>query len=307
MTAGAPTKRRPTVMDRIGARVRQPTPGVVSPAMQRFFRWVVSPTFRLAFRPTIRGLDRVPTDAPCLVVANHSGGGIADIVCLATLWLEHRGPRGLTGMAHPAAFLIPGAGAFLRGVGAIPATYEAAEAAFAAGMSVLVFPGGDHEAFRPVWQAKRVDFAGRKGFLKLARRAGVPIVPLGITGSHYTNLIFWRSRLLPWIGVWPRLAGIKRLPVNLGLVAGLAGIGVAAHGLGPLAIAALVVAWAAFPLTYFLPLLPSKVRMSVGDAIPHAELFASAGRRGDLEPSYARVTGAIQELVLEPAPAAPPS
>jgi 1-acyl-sn-glycerol-3-phosphate acyltransferase len=50
---------------------------------------------------------------------------------------------------------------------------------------VLIFPGGDHEAFRPVWQAYRVDMANRKGFLRIARRAWVPIVPLGIRGSQF--------------------------------------------------------------------------------------------------------------------------
>ena len=50
--------------------------------------------------------------------------------------------------------------------------------ALGAGAAVLVFPGGDWEVHRPSWEGNQVDLAGRKGFIKLALNADVPIVPV---------------------------------------------------------------------------------------------------------------------------------
>ena len=42
---------------------------------------------------------------------------------------------------------------------------------------MLVYPGGDYEVHRPSWERNRVDFGGRKGFIRLAIEQDVPIVP----------------------------------------------------------------------------------------------------------------------------------
>jgi 1-acyl-sn-glycerol-3-phosphate acyltransferase len=272
--------------DRIAARAGALHPGQVSPAMAWLFARCFGPLVDLLFRPTISGLDRIPTGRACLLVANHSGGGLADILCLARLWLRHRG-QGLAGMAHPVAFVVPGAAAFVRGLGAVPATYDAAGRALEAGVSVLVFPGGDHEAFRPIWQARTVDFAGRKGFLRIAQAARVPIVPIGLTGSHYTNPILWRSRLLPWLAVLPRALGIKRLPISLSWLVGV--VAILAQAPFPLALA-LAFAWSAILVPYFVPLVPYSVKVRVGEPI---ETFDEP----DLERGYARVREAVEALL----------
>jgi 1-acyl-sn-glycerol-3-phosphate acyltransferase len=68
---------------------------------------------------------------------------------------------------------------------------------------------------RPLWQYDRVDFGGRVGFLRIAREAGVPVVPLGIRGGHLTAPILFRSRALATLLVAPRLIGQKRRGVSL--------------------------------------------------------------------------------------------
>ena len=44
--------------------------------------------------------------------------------------------------------------------------------ALQAGAAVLVYPGGDYEVHRPVWERSSVDFDGRKGFIRARARAG---------------------------------------------------------------------------------------------------------------------------------------
>ena len=65
----------------------------------------------------------------------------------------------------------------MRKAGFLPASREHAAAALKAGAATIVFPGGDYDAFRPTSVRNKIDFAGRKGYVRTAIEAGVPIVP----------------------------------------------------------------------------------------------------------------------------------
>ncbi|MCO5168904.1 MAG: acyltransferase family protein [Planctomycetes bacterium] len=281
----------------LAARARVGAPGRSSAGARRLVR-LLGPLTRLLFRPVARGWERLPRDRPCLVVANHSGGGVVDVLCLAHLALEHDPDPRLTGMAHPVAFHVPAVAWLLRGLGAVPSSYEHARKALDEGLPVLVFPGGDHEAFRPLWHARRVDFAGRRGFLRLARAAGVPIVPVGIWGTHLTQPILWRSGLLPWLSLLPRGLGIKRLPVTVPWLAGLVAIAalLGPHA-SPWATAGAALLWSNFLPVFFLPLVPWPVRVCVGPPLAPEDLFEGDDDR--LDEPYARVVAAVQAAVDE--------
>jgi 1-acyl-sn-glycerol-3-phosphate acyltransferase len=274
-------------------------PGRITPGAARFVRRVVAPLVRLCFRPTLEGSDNLPPGA-YLLVANHSAGmGLAELASFLVLYRRHVGPeRPLAGFALPLGFRVFPLSWLLRLLGAIPATYAAAERTLAAGVPILVFPGGDHETMRPVWDANRVDFGGRVGFLRIAARAGVPVVPLGITGSHYTAPILLRSRALATVLAVPRLIGLKRWAIS---VLGVAGA-IAILALVPLAWparVALAVLWLGSPLV-FLPWIPWTVRMRIGAPIPAADLFADRSGNegaGDLQAALARVEAAVQAQV----------
>ena len=278
-------------------RAKPGQPGVPTPKAARFLRRVLGPILKRVHRTKLEGLDRLP-EGPFLLVANHSGLGMCEVFALGCAWLERFGcDRPLAGMAHPFAFSIWPMAPFLRGVGAIPSTYEHAEAALSAGTAVVVFPGGDHEATRPIWQARRVDFNGRKGFLRLARRAGVPVVPMGIDGAHYTMPILLRAdRWLSWLTIVPALLGVRRLPVT---VLGVIGAGLMAAYL-PASIgwgwtALLMALWVGSPLSMF-PWVPWTIRMRIGDPIAPDALFP--GEDDDLDRAYHRVVTAVQERVV---------
>ena len=67
-----------------------------------------------------------------------------------------------------------------RNVNAVEATEEAGLATLAAGESVLIFPGGGRELYGP---PDRIAWAGRRGFARIAAKAGAAVVPVAMVGA----------------------------------------------------------------------------------------------------------------------------
>ena len=123
---------------------------------------------------------------PFLAVANHNGmTGTPDMFCHMVAFWRHEGPgRVAYGLMHDMPFHVPAAGAWLNAAGAIAASPANARAALAKGAPVLVFPGGDVDACKPFHERYEIRFAGRRGFIRIALREGVPIVPVVSVGGH---------------------------------------------------------------------------------------------------------------------------
>ncbi len=163
------------------------------------------------FSPEVRGIENLPRDGPVVVVGNHSGLFYMPDVWIT--WLAMAGRRGIDqpvyGLAYDLLFAVPGVEALLRRLGAIPAGNKQAEAALAQGALVMVYPGGDYEACRP-WSARdRVDFAGRHGFVKLALRTGVPVVPVVAHGAQHIVVVLSRGERLA------RALGLNKLRIEV--------------------------------------------------------------------------------------------
>lgn len=95
-------------------------------------------------------------------------------------------------------------------------------AALQRGAAVLVYPGEPEDLWRPHSMRHQIYFAGRKGFIKLALREGVPIVPAISKGAHDTLIIladFYNQlrQLHEWGMPW--LLGFDPMvfPIYLGL------------------------------------------------------------------------------------------
>jgi 1-acyl-sn-glycerol-3-phosphate acyltransferase len=169
------------------------------------------------FRADVRGLDRIPATGPVLLVGNHSGGTlIADTFVFTTRFYEYFGAqRRFHQLAHDLVLALPGLG-LLRKYGTVAASHENARRALRSGAAVLVYPGGDHETFRPSWQSGEVDFDGRHGFVRLALEEGVPVVPVVSIGGQETALFLTRGRRAVRLLGLDRLFRLKVLPVALG-------------------------------------------------------------------------------------------
>src|ERR1019366_7334102 len=132
------------------------------------------------FRADVRGLENIPPRGPVLLVGNHSGGTlIADTFIFSQAFYDHFGPeREFFQLAHDLVFKVPGIRAMLTPYGAVPASPENMRRALARGAALLVYPGGDHETYRASWHSAEIDFAHRTGFVRLALKHGVRIVPV---------------------------------------------------------------------------------------------------------------------------------
>ena len=134
----------------------------------------------LWFRGEVRGLGNVPEDGPVLLVGNHSGGNLTPDTTVFTLaFSTYFGvERPFHQLAHNLVLSLPGPGLPAQVRHGRRLAGERASRRCDAGAAVLVYPGGDYEVHRPCWERNRVDFGGRKGFIRLALEQDVPIVPV---------------------------------------------------------------------------------------------------------------------------------
>jgi 1-acyl-sn-glycerol-3-phosphate acyltransferase len=174
------------------------------------------------FTPEVRGIERLPEEGPFLLVSNHSGGMMMpDAWALSSALLGRFGAdRPIYPLLFDFVFKIPGLGDTFRRLGAIPASMNNAESALDLDAGVMVYPGGDWEAYRPWTDRNRIDFHDRTGFVKLALRRGVPVFPAVSHGSHHSVIVLSRGDRIA------RTLGLKRLrvgvfPFALGLPFGL--------------------------------------------------------------------------------------
>jgi 1-acyl-sn-glycerol-3-phosphate acyltransferase len=163
------------------------------------------------YAPEVRHAERVPEVGPALVVGNHSG-----LIYMPDMWatglavVRRRGLESpVFGLSYDLLFAIPGVGSVIRRLGAVPAGTEAAEEALRSGGAVVVYPGGDWEACRPWTDRNKVDFAGHKGFVRLALRTGVPVVPVVSHGAHHSVVVLTRGDGLA------RALGLSRVKVHV--------------------------------------------------------------------------------------------
>lgn len=162
---------------------------------------------------------------PALYVANHNGGIMGpDLFSTMSLLWRRLGPDApLYAMAHDLAMrrIIP-LGRVLQRIGGMRAHRENALRALRAGAAVLVYPGGDLDAYRPFSARDRIVFGPRAGFVRVARDAGVPIVPIVTQGAHRSAIIVHEGEWLARALGLRAFARIERCPVALALPWGLA-------------------------------------------------------------------------------------
>jgi 1-acyl-sn-glycerol-3-phosphate acyltransferase len=245
-----------------------------------FIRTVALPVLNLLrteyFRTEQEGVQHIPQDGRFLAVGNHNGGPVLpDVWVMLSYWWTVFGPeRPGYALVHDAPLRIPILKNIMVKLGALRASATAAEKVLGRGGPLLIYPGGELDCLKSFWRRNVIDFHGRTGFIKLALKHGVPILPIVCAGGHEVYFtLFSSQRLAEWTGLaW--LTRVKTVPLNVGLP------------------------WGIWP-TGFLPYLPlpAKLAYKVGEPIylghdPEAVSNPTVVRR-----AYAEVTETMQAML----------
>ncbi|MEO0352264.1 MAG: lysophospholipid acyltransferase family protein [Cyanobacteria bacterium P01_A01_bin.15] len=208
----------------VKAALAQRDPQVIASLMPKW-EWF----YNHYFQASTDGWHHVPKQA--LFVGSHNGGLAApDLLMLMVDWFRRFGyHRPMYGLMHPKVWQVnPGLAQLAARCGAVPAQPKFAIAALQRGASVLVFPGGAQDVFRPYTQRHQIQLMQRTGFIKLALREQVPIVPVVSWGAHSTFIVvdncYKQAQWLNQKGILPWVGGIdpEVFPIYLGLPWGLA-------------------------------------------------------------------------------------
>lgn len=187
--------------------------------------------YKYYFRVQTSGWEHIPGDEQVLVVGSHNGGLAApDMWMMMYDWFRRFGTERLTyGLMHRNIWKVfPELAKIAVKTGALEAHPKMAIAALKAGADVLVYPGGGQDVFRPYSKRNQIYFAERRGFIKLALRQEVTIIPAISWGAHDSLLVlddiyepmkkFLQTFNLPWLfDLDPEV-----FPIYLGLPWGLA-------------------------------------------------------------------------------------
>lgn len=225
------------------------------------------------FRAEVRGMENVPARGPVLLVGNHSGGTlIADTFVFAQAFYDHFGAdRVFHQLAHDLVFKVPGLRAVLTPYGTVPASPENMRRALARDAALLVYPGGDHETYRATWHSADIDFAHRTGFVRLALKLDVPIVPVVAIGGQETALFLGQGERIARLLHLHRLLRIDVAPVQIAPPWGVT----------------------VLDLPGRVP-LPAKITI---DVLPAIDLAAELGADADADAGYDLVTERMQDAL----------
>jgi 1-acyl-sn-glycerol-3-phosphate acyltransferase len=142
---------------------------------------LLRPPVRHGLRWRVEGVERIPADGPVLLASNHLS--YFDPIAVANL--TDLAGRRVRFLAKSELFKNPVLAAALRRMGQIPvergtgdaAALDAAAAALGRGRCVAVFPEGTiSDDLDPM--------AGKTGSARLAKAAGVDVIPVGLWGTH---------------------------------------------------------------------------------------------------------------------------
>ena len=164
--------------------------------MRSLVRRLYDPLYRHWFRVEWEGLDKIPTEGGALLIANHAGAIPADAPAIMH-GIETELGRTVYGLADTFFRTLPGIGTMWSRTGGVPAHPDNAYRILHDEQQLaLVFPEGTKATSKTYTDRYRLRRFGRGGFVEIAMRAGVPVVPIAVVGAEEAMPIVFRSTLL---------------------------------------------------------------------------------------------------------------
>ncbi|HEY1829045.1 MAG TPA: lysophospholipid acyltransferase family protein [Acidimicrobiales bacterium] len=182
-------------------------------------RALYDPIYSKWFRAEWEGLEKIPTEGGALLVANHAGAIPSDAPVIMH-GIEKELERPVYGLADYFFRTVPVVGTLWARAGGVSARPGNAYRLLKEQQQLaLVFPEGTKgpsKSFTDRYQLRRF---GRGGFVEIAMRAGVPVIPISVIGSEEAMPVLFR---LPTLA---KALGLPYLPITANLLAmGPAGV-----------------------------------------------------------------------------------
>lgn len=190
--------------------------------MREIARQLYGPLYRTWHRVEWEGLEKIPTGGGALLVSNHAGAVPADAPAIMHGIEEELG-RPVYGLADEMFKRMPVVGTlWARSGGVLAHPDNAYRLLREQGQLALVFPEGTKGTGKHYSERYQLRRFGRGGFVQIAMRAGVPIVPIAVVGAEEAMPIVYKS------GMLAKALGIPYFPITANMLA-LGPLGIGLH------------------------------------------------------------------------------
>jgi Acyltransferase len=135
----------------------------------------------------VQGLENVERSGPALIVGYHGRGVAHDMIMLASLLYERSGAE-VRAVIHQKVVELPVLGWLPRGLGYVSGDGPELADVFTRGESLMITPAGPLEGCRSFRDRYRVNWGKRLGYLKLALKYHLPIIPTAGIGVDDTYI-----------------------------------------------------------------------------------------------------------------------
>ena len=145
---------------------------------------IYDPIYRRWFRVEWEGMENVPTEGGALLVANHAGALPSDAPAIVH-GIETELGRSVYGLAENIFRSMPVVSTWWARVGGVAANpHNAYRLLREQQQLAMVFPEGTKATSKHYRERYKLRRFGRGGFVEIAMRAGVPVVPIAVVGAE---------------------------------------------------------------------------------------------------------------------------
>ncbi len=181
--------------------------------MRQIVRNLYGPMYRSWHRVEWEGLENIPTDGGALLVSNHAGAIPSDAPAIMH-GIEEELHRPVYGLADEIFKAMPVIGTLWSRAGGVLAHPDNAYRLLREqGQLALVFPEGTKGTGKTYGERYQLRRFGRGGFVQIAMRAGVPVVPIAVVGAEESMPILYKN------GTLAKLLGVPYVPLTANMLA----------------------------------------------------------------------------------------
>jgi len=184
-----------------------------SERMRQIARTIYAPVYEKWFRVEWENLDNIPAEGGALLVANHAAALPSDAPAIMH-GIETEMGRPVYGLADHYFKSLPVIGTlWARNGGVVAQPDNAYRLLREQGQLALVFPEGTKGPAKSFQERYRLRRFGRGGFVEIAMRAGVPIIPIAVVGAEESMPTLARVPALA------KLLGTPYFPITANMLA----------------------------------------------------------------------------------------